>query len=153
MMGLVAIIALGLVVAEEFQGGLPPRFVVRGIPRRIERLRPGMSWKQTREILGLEQSWLTGGTGARFEGGEGYREYMHEVYDVRPPRVVVRIGRVRGGNPAPIKVYDSTATIQLRFHRDVRSGGLNWRQDKATRLVWASFSSDSTTIAEMPGSQ
>jgi hypothetical protein len=30
-----------------------------------------MTWEQTREILGLEQSWLLGGTGAYFGGGDG----------------------------------------------------------------------------------
>jgi hypothetical protein len=152
MMILIAIVALGLGLAEEFQDGIPPRFVVCGIPKRIARLRPGMTWEQTREILGLEQSWLTGGTGARFGGAHGFLNSMHEAYFVRPPRIVVRMGQMRGSDPAPMKVLDSTAKIQLRFHRDVRSGGLDWRQDKATRLVWASFSSDSTKIAEMPGS-
>lgn len=153
MMVFIAVVALGLVVAEEFQDGLPPRFVVRGLPKRIERLRPGMSWEQAREILGLEQSWFTGGTSARFEGGDGNGHYMHVVYDVRPPRVVVRMGQMRGGDHAPMRVLDSTAKIQLRFRTDIRSGALNWRRDKATRLVWACFSSDSTKIAEMRGSR
>ena len=45
MMVLIAVVALGLVLvlAEEFQDGIPPRFVVRGIPKRIARLRPGMT--------------------------------------------------------------------------------------------------------------
>ncbi len=71
LMFLVAAIAVGLALLGEFGEGLPPRFVVRGIPARIARLRPGMTWEQTHEILGLEQTWLTGGTGAQFGGGDG----------------------------------------------------------------------------------
>jgi hypothetical protein len=152
MMVLVAVVAFGLAVAEEFRDGIPPRFVVRGIPKRIDRLWPGMSWEQAREILGLEQTWLTGGTGARFAVGDGNGRSMHEVYYVRPPRLVVRMARVAGGNPAPVTVQQPTAMIQLWFRRDVRSGTKDWRRDKSTRLVRASFSVDSGTIAEMPGS-
>ncbi len=36
-------ISLALLAVEELRDGLPPRFVVRGIPERINRLRPGMS--------------------------------------------------------------------------------------------------------------
>ena len=43
MMVLVAVVALGVAIAEEFQEGIPPRFVVRGIPKRIDRLRTGMT--------------------------------------------------------------------------------------------------------------
>jgi hypothetical protein len=65
MMVLVAVVALGLAVVEEFQDGLPPQFVVRGIPRRIARIRPGMTLAHAHEILGLERPWLLGGIGAR----------------------------------------------------------------------------------------
>jgi hypothetical protein len=150
---IVATIAVGLTLVGEFGEGLPPRYVVRGIPTRMARLRPGTTWEQTHEILGLEQTWLTGGTGARFGHGDGSGQSMHEVYYVRPPRIVVGMARVEGGNPAPVKTLQSTAMIQLWFRRDMRSGVWNWRQDKSTRLVRASFSKDSTTIAEMPGSQ
>jgi hypothetical protein len=57
-----------------------------------------------------------------------------------------------GGNPAPVKTFQSAATIQLSFRTDAWSGTRNWQQDKSTRLVRASFCSDSTTIAVMPGS-
>ena len=94
---------LGLAIAEQFREGVPPRFVVHGIPQRMHRLRPGMSREQTREILGLEQTWLTGGTDARFAYGEGNGHDQHEVYYIRPPRIVARMMRhVGGGHPAPI---------------------------------------------------
>jgi hypothetical protein len=150
---IVAALAVGLALAREFGEGLPPRYVVRGIPKRIARLRPGMNWEQTREILGLEESWLTGGTGARFGIGEGNGHYMHEVYYVRMPSVVAVMERVGGGNPTPLKTFQSTATIQLWFRTDIRSGVESWRRNKSTRLRRASFASDSKTIAEMPGSQ
>jgi hypothetical protein len=150
---LVAAIALGLALLGEFGEGLPPRFVVRGIPARIARLRPGMTWEQTREILGLEQSWLVGGTGAYFGGGEGNGYDMLEAYWVRPPRTVVVMSRVEGGDPAPVKTFRSAATLKLWFRTDAQSGTRSWRRDESTRLVRAYFSSDSTTIAEMPGSQ
>jgi hypothetical protein len=137
---------------SEFGEGLPPWFVVRGIPVRIARLRPGMNWEQTHEILGLEQTWLMGGTGAQFGGGEGNGHYVIEGYLVRPLRVVVVMARVGGGNPAPVKTFQSAATIQLSFRTDAWSGTRSWRQEKSTRLVRASFCSDSTTIAVMPGS-
>jgi hypothetical protein len=144
MMVLVAVAALGLAIAEEFQEGSPPRFVVRGIPSRIVRLRPGMTWEQTRDILGIGQSWLTGGTGARFGHGEGSGYYLHEVYYVRPPRAVVETAQMGGSSPTPVKVLRSAAMIQLGFGLDFPS--------RNKRLVRASFSSDSKTIAEMPGS-
>jgi hypothetical protein len=154
LMLLVAAIAVGLALLGEFWEGLPPRFVVRGIPARIARLRPGMTWEQTREILGLEQSWLVGGTGAYFGGGEGNGHGMLEAYWVRPPRTVVVMSRVGGGDPAPVKTFRSTAILKLwfRIRTDPSSGTRNWRRDESTRLVRASFDGDSTTIAVMPGS-
>jgi Zn2+/Cd2+-exporting ATPase len=86
MMVVVAVIALGLAIAEEFRDGNPPRIVVRGIPQRIARLRPGMSREQARAILGLDQTWLTGGTDARFAHGEGNAFNQHEVYFIRSPQ-------------------------------------------------------------------
>ena len=152
LMFLVAAIAVGLALLGEFGEGLPPRFVVRGIPARIARLRPGMTWEQTHEILGLEQTWLTGGTGAQFGGGDGNGRNILEGYLVRPVRVVVVMARVGGVNPAPVKTFQSAATVQVWFRTDIHSGGRTWRQDKSTRLIRASFCSDSTTIAVMPGS-
>ena len=149
---LVAAVAVGLALLGEFGEGLPPRFVVRGIPARIARLRPGMTWEQTHEILGLEKTWLMGGTGAQFGGGDGNGRRILEGYLVRPVRVVVVMARVGGGNPAPVKTFESAATIHVWFRTDNHSGGRDWRQDKSTRLIRASFSSDSTTIAVMPGS-
>jgi hypothetical protein len=153
LMLLVAAIAVGLALLREFGEGLPPRFVVSGIPARIARLRPGMTWEQTGEILGLEQSWLVGGTGAYSGGGDGNGRDMHEAYWVRPPRAVVVMARVGRGDPAPVKTFRSAATLQLWFRTDAWPWPRNWRRDESTRLVRASFCGDSTTIAEMPGSQ
>jgi len=59
--------------------------------------------------------------------------------------------RVRGGPPGPVSILRSTAAIHLRFSTDPESG--NWRKDYSTQLVHASFSSDSGTIVEMPGTR
>jgi hypothetical protein len=141
MMVLVAVVALGLAIAAEFRDGSPPRFVVRGIPRRIARLRPGMTPEETHAILGVDQTWLTGGTGALFGGGHGGLSQWLEFYDVRPPRIVVRTVQFRGSPPRPTNVLEKTVTIQLRFHDDYASG--------TKRLVSASFCSGTKTIAEM----
>jgi hypothetical protein len=144
MMVLVAVVALGLAIAEEFQDGSPPRFVLRGIPGRIARLRPGMTPEQTRAILGLEQTWLTGGTSARFAHFIGNARSKHEVYYVRPPTAVVRTVQMGGSSPTHVTVLESTAMIQLVFRMDFAPG--------TQRLVSASFRSGSTTVAEMPES-
>lgn len=142
---------LFLALAREFEDGLPPRFVVNGIPNRIERLRPGMTYEQTRDILGLEKSWLHGGTDARLFSGEGNGHVHYEEYHVRPMRRAVVNARVRGGPPEPVIIFQSPAMIQLKFRTDIRSAhGWNWRKDDSTRLEWAAFSSDFRTIAEMP---
>jgi hypothetical protein len=147
------VFALGFFVVQEFWDGMPPRFVVKGIPARFNRLRPGMTWEQTRDILGLETSWLRGGTNASFEHGEGNGHYMHEVYNVRSPRIVMEIASVGGGPFQPTGFYRSKAMIQVWFRTDIDSGITNWRTNKATRLVRATFSNDATVVAEMPASR
>jgi hypothetical protein len=149
MMVAIAVVALGLFIAQEFQDGLPPRFVVRGIPGRINRLRPGMTWEQTHEVLGLEKTWLLGGMSARLSMEEGNGHYQHEFYYVQLPRAVVRTLQVGGGAPRPVTVMQSRARIELWLRTDYGSPR-NWRQDLSTQLVRASFSSDFATIAENP---
>ena len=86
----------------------------------------------------------------QFSGGEGNGHYQHEVYHVRPPRLGVVIGaRVGGGGPGPVTVLQSTAMIQVWFTTDYRSGS-NWRQDKYTQLVKATYSNEFATVAEFP---
>jgi hypothetical protein len=153
LMLLVAAIAVGLVFLGEFGEGLPPQFVVRGIPARIARLRPGMNWEQTREILGLEQSWLLGGTGAYYvANGGGNGHYWLEAYCVRTPRAVVVMKAVGGGNAAPVNTFTASASLMVWFRTDGELGTQSWRRDKSTRLLRASFCRDSTTIAVMAGS-
>jgi hypothetical protein len=153
MMVVVAVAALGLAIAEEFQDGLPPNFVVRGIPSRINRLRPGMSREETREILGVENSWLKGGTGAMLGGGVFSTHLAREVYNVRPSRLVFHLPRSGGGNPTPPKKHEPRAVIEVWFSTDISPGKADWRLDKSTRLVRATFSVDSGKIADVPGSK
>lgn len=152
LMLLVAAIAVGLVFLGEFAEGLPPQFVIRGIPARIAQLRPGMNWERTREILGLEQSWLLGGTGAYYVGGDGSGHALLEAYCLRTPRAVVVMKPVGGGNAAPVKTFTASASLKLWFRTDAELGTRSWRRDKSTRLLRASFCGDSATIAVMPGS-
>ncbi|WP_169977694.1 hypothetical protein [Tautonia rosea] len=151
MICLVAVVAVALFVAREFRDGLPPRFVVDGIPKRIERLRPGMTREQTREILGLETSWLRGGTDARFHLGSAGAHRIRETYYVRSPRPVVIRASIGGGPVGPVTIRRSKAMIQLVFATDPETGP--FQTNPSDRLVRAWFSNDSRTIAEMPGSR
>src|SRR4051794_14079248 len=86
LMSITAIFAVGLFVAQEFGEGMPPRSVVLGIPARLERLKPGMGYRQVQELLGLEKPWLEGGMGAQHvHGGRDGRDSLF-VYRVRPTK-------------------------------------------------------------------
>src|SRR5215471_10543732 len=80
LMLITAMVAVGLFVAQESWEGMPPRSVVQGIPARIARLKPGMTVRQVHDILGLEKSWLKGGTDAKFLLGEENGLLYHAVY-------------------------------------------------------------------------
>jgi hypothetical protein len=144
---LVLAIAVALGIAREFRNGVPPEFVVRGIPARIARLRPGMTRAEVREILGLDKSWVWGGTDARFDGGEGNGRGFIEVYVLGPKRFVYVISKVDGKTVVPW--YKPKACIEIGFahdRRDPSPGG-----SERDRLGWAKFHSDSGLNAEMPG--
>ena len=125
MMIFTAMVALGLVAEREFSDGSPPRFVVQGVPARINRLRPGMTREQVEVILGLERSWIWGGTSAAFQRRvrDGY--YMMEEYPPRSPWLI-RLG----------------FTIE-----EGASGPMN----KNDRLIGASFLHNRRVVAKMPG--
>lgn len=152
---LVAGIALGLFLWEEFQDGLPPRFVVRGVPARIARLRPGMSEAEVAEILGLEKSWLEGGTSARFHLGLWDRGSRTDTYLIRPMQAVAGMASIQGGPPTPVEFARSSAMIQLSYliHPEgpgAGGGGSGGNGPDPGRLIRATFSNGSATIAEMP---
>jgi hypothetical protein len=147
---IIAIVALSLFVLEEFSDGMPPRFVVRGIPSRINQLQPGMTWEEVRDVLGLQRSWVRGGTNATFGHGEGNGHYMHEVYYVRSPRLVMGMASLSGGPSQPTGFLQSEALIQVWFSTEMGSGFTDWRSKKTSRLIRASVSRDRTVIAEMP---
>lgn len=94
---LVALVALGLFAWQELRDGMPPRFVVRGIPARIAKLKPGMTYEEAKEILGLEKSWLRGGTSAMSGPIEGSGLGISMNYAVRPngPWIHLRFTRYR----------------------------------------------------------
>lgn len=78
---------------------------------------------------------------------------MHEVYNVRPDRLVMEMAGVGRGPFQPTAFYRSTAMIQLWFATDINSGVTDWLVDQGTRLARAEFSNDATTVAEMPSSR
>jgi hypothetical protein len=144
---LVALVALGLFVAEEMADGLPPRFVVRGIPARMARLRPGMTWRQAADILGLDRSWLRGGLNDPQWSGSGNRQYLCMDYFVRPNRTVMVPARDGG---VPTAVYGSSAMIRLCFFCD---SPMDLRTDPSARLHWAALFVDARKTWVMPGSR
>lgn len=147
-MGLVAAVAVALLVVMEFRDGLPPRFVIRSIPGRVAQLERGMSHPQVSEILGLERSWILGGTGAQFHMGSGNARTRYDTYIFRPLRTVTL--EQPDGTSSPVRIVQSSASLQLRFRRDYPNGG--WFSSRESdRLEWASFSIDGRTIAERPG--
>jgi hypothetical protein len=147
-MVVVAAIAVALFLVVEFKDGLPPRYIVRSIPGRIKRLRPGMTMSQTYEILGLRKSWIWGGLDAPDHGGRaGVADTIYEVYNVRMPRTVGMSLRERAFT------YQSSGSIRLHFHH-----GLDWNlyagdPEQQLRLMGAELWVDRRKVAEMPGSK
>lgn len=149
-MVLVALAALGLFLWEEFRDGWPPRAVIRGMPARMARLRPGMDEKEVAEILGLERSWLLGGTGARFYMGPRSGMTRYDTYLIRPWRSETIPA---GGSPSSPRILSSPAVIHLDYDiEDAKAGPVEagTRRPKTARLARATFKDGSTTIAEMP---
>jgi hypothetical protein len=146
MLALVAVIAVAIYVTIEVWDGLPPRFVVDGIPARIERLRKGMTRQDTEDILGIGKPWYRGGTDARLASGFVSGHIIYESYNVRPLRFPPGSTRPGpGGRPKP--AWQTSALIEVRF--DV-GGSLPHTPPK---LVYASFSNNARMIAEMPRSR
>jgi hypothetical protein len=143
MILLVAIIAVGCFIAQEFQDGLPPRFILRRIPGRIEQLRPGMTRQQTYDLLGLKKSWIRGGIGATFGLTQGGANRTHETFYLRPNRPFV----LNHGS-GKITILRSAGMITLRFHDS--PGSTPDREDKSAKLERAAFSVDGHIVAEMP---
>jgi hypothetical protein len=177
MMVAVALVAAGLFAEREFGEGIPPNFVLRGVPARIGRLKPGMTRKQVHEILGLRKSWLLGGLSAKY--GEGWLAHrtMTEIYDLRPLEWVNLYASPSNPHPALGRlVQRSTAVIRLQFDADNQSGGgflssevfqvpppgnprvtpgypwVVWgeRQEASARLIGASFVVNNKVIAKLP---
>lgn len=151
-MVLAAGLAAAIAAYRVFRDGLPPRSVVRAIPARIERLRPGMSREEARDVLGIGRPWYRGGTGAESRTCEGNGRSMHVTYYIRPLRRLTVSGTAADGSPVETDVSTSTASIQLLLSTRV-DGFADWRHDPETRLTGATFSGDLKNLAEMPGSR
>lgn len=151
IMLLVAVVAVGLFAWVEFRDGIPPRFVLDGVPARVARLRPGMSYQETKEILGLETSWLRGGTSASTYYGSGDRKRMDWVYALRQEQLTAAAAaRMKARSPGLVPHVEPTARIHLGFVMDLREDEQDWRQSPSTRLASARFVADGRVVAEMP---
>lgn len=146
MIVLVAFVASGFGIAREFGEGVPPRFVLRGIPDRIARLRPGMTRGQTREILGLGKSWIWGGTSATSGKANKMAQAWHETFYVRPLKMV-GVDHYQEGHLSKIQEFRSAGAIHLRFRCVPGASPLGWSE--SDKLSYASFYIDGRTIAEM----
>lgn len=149
-MVLVAVVAIGLFAWEEFRDGFPPRFVVRGIPARIARVKPGMSYQQTMDILGLETSWLQGGSDAWKYYGSGNERLIVWVYNVGPEPTPTPTSPGKSKPKGWLFARRPILQIQVQFDLDQDNPSRNWRQLKTTRLAWARFVADDKIIAETP---
>ncbi len=149
LMFITAVFAVGLFVAQESWEGMPPRSVVQGIPARIARLEPGMSYRQVHDILGLEKSWSEGGTDAKTFLGEDHGSFDHTIYTVGPVYLVAGKPNLKGLTTSR-GVSRSHAMIELWFDMVASPRLDGGRKLRASRLARASFSIDDETIAEMP---
>jgi hypothetical protein len=100
-----------------------------------------MTREQVRDILGLEKSWLLGGTGAKLDSGAMFVSSWVEDYHVRPPRTVGRIEITKEWTIRYTTSRQRALTIQLHFRTHRRAG--------TTQLIRASYINDRTTLAEM----
>jgi hypothetical protein len=149
MMIAVAVIAVGLWIATEFSEGVPPKFVIRSIPARIGRLRPGMTREQVEEILGLRTSWVWGGLGTKFVAGYGMHHHSYEHYELRKNMPVSAVARAKGQLTAATS-FRSTATIQLVYRVHMDPNATSIERQESGRLVDAKFSLNNKTVAQMP---
>jgi hypothetical protein len=148
---LVVLVALGLLAWVEFREGSPPRFVLKGVPARVARLRPGMSFRETKEILGLETSWLRGGTGACTYYGSGGRTSMMWVYALRQEQITAAVAALmKARSPGLVPHIEPSAKIELSFIMDLKEDERDWRQSPSTRLASARFIADGRVVADMP---
>lgn len=148
---LVAVVAIGLFAWVEFRDGIPPRFVLNGVPARVARLRPGMSYQEAKEILGLETSWLRGGTSAWSNYGSGDGKRMEWVYALRQEQLTAaEAARMKARSPGLVPHAEPTARIDLGFVMDLREDEQDWRQSPSTRLASARFVADGRVVAVMP---
>lgn len=143
----VAASALAMLTYVEFKDGSPPRFVIRAIPGRIAKLKPGMPRSEVRQILGLGRPWHYGGTGdSKWQGFYAWPVSI-EDHSVRPRGIAAAIVPIGGMGPL------TPETIRLQY-RMVKGGTLGEadpdRQDD--RLMGARFADASGAVAEMPGS-
>lgn len=139
-----ALVALGLFLCEEFRDGSPPRFVVRSIPDRIARLRPGMTYEEAEQMLGLEKSWLRGGISGREPMVLMDGCFVFGTYPIGSGPAVT----TTAAGTAPSLIAWSPMEIQLSFTTNAAINE-DWKRSETTRLYEASFRVDGEVVAEM----
>lgn len=126
MLVLVALSALAMLLYVEMKdGGLPPRTIVRRLPARIARLRPGMTRAESWGVLGLDRPWYRGGV---LGPGERVPDGATIIGDPVPGAVredfSIGVRRYPGPPPvapnasARITFATSVARIQLEYRGD-----------------------------------
>ncbi len=123
MLLVVAASALATLAYVEFKDGMPPRFVYRDMPARIDQLRPGMTRASAGEILGIGRPWYRGGLGEAPSLIVGIGVTSFETCYIRPGKTAF------AGGP-------SGGVVHLNFGSD--------------RLQSARFVDESGAVAEMP---
>jgi hypothetical protein len=111
----VAVVALGLAIAEEFRDGTPPGFVIRSIPKRIAQLRSGTTPEQAYEILGLKQTWLLGGTGPSRWYGIGRLGRIHEHHSVGEAQIFLTFTENRSEERRLVQATVYNASLSARI--------------------------------------
>jgi hypothetical protein len=119
-----------------------------------------MSREQTREILGLDRSWIWGGISARSSHGAGKGYAIFENYTLGTQRLV-EVEHHQAGFPPRLQIWRSAGGLHLRFRRDpgfvlrsIEAGkGAFGLPDEPLWLETAIFSAEGQPTVTMPGSR
>ncbi len=156
MLLLVVLSALAMLLYVELKdGGLPPRTIVRRLPGRIARLRPGMTRAEAWGVLGLDRPWYRGGVlgpgelkpdGATILGdpvpGAVREDFMIGVRELTAPTPVAPNSTSRTWSATLV------ARIQLEYRGDHGPGKSD--PDGSDRLVGATLTDIQGRRTDMP---
>ncbi len=142
LLGLVAVLTLSLFLHGELKDGMPPRFVLRGIPARMARLKEGMSRAEAHRILGFDRPWYRGGIGPVRFSTEMLGILTRETADLRPARPAP--------SPPPETIVQGSLSWRDRTWTDppLTSTAINLDFD-LDRLLSAAFRDESGRVTYM----